>query len=103
MSPGDVDRKASPARMSEHADRLHQNVDRHLQLAWNDLQTSRDAVQGGFTATSYVLAMACAEAVEFAEEDLETKKKVLNKFRELLKASSTNWRSAEVASTLGRP
>ena len=103
MSPGGDDRRASPARMTEHGQRLHANVNKHLQAAWNDLQLSRDAVQSGFTASSYVYAMACAEAVEFAEEDLETKKKALNAFRDLLAISATNWESAETKSALRRP
>ncbi|GAA1883602.1 hypothetical protein GCM10009736_59450 [Actinomadura bangladeshensis] len=104
MSPGDgADRKATPERMTQHGKNLHRDVNEYLQLAWNNLQGARGISQSNFTATSYVLSMAYAAALDVAEEDLETKKKVLNTFRDLLAASATNWESAEVKSTLSRP
>ncbi|WP_395105317.1 hypothetical protein [Actinomadura sp. SCN-SB] len=104
MSPGDgADRRAAPERMAQHGRDLHRNVNQHLQAAWNNLQGSRGVTQSNFTATSYVLAMAYTAAIDVAEEDLETKKKVLNRFRDLLAVSATNWASAEVKSTLSRP
>ncbi|CNE34179.1 Uncharacterised protein [Mycobacterium tuberculosis] len=104
MSPGDgADRKATPEQMTQHGKNLHRNVNEYLQLAWNNLQGARGITQSNFTATSYVLSMAYTAALDVAEEDLETKKKVLNKFRDLLAVSATNWESAEVKSTLSRP
>lgn len=97
-SSGEV--AAKPGRLCRLGQELEDQTRPHLDKALGDLQQTRGIGHGLFTMTHYAFAAAYVAAVEYVEEDLQSKRKDLAEIHQKLCTSGAVWAMAEDKSTL---
>lgn len=99
-SGGSGEAVANPEQICRLGQNLENQVGPQFERLTGKVQEARQVGQGLFTSTCYPFAATYAEAVEYMEEALKTKREQLSRIHQMLCQDAQGWAMAEEKSTI---